>query len=54
MKAAYDTGDIYIAFAVEAGAAPREATKHTHPEVRDLYKVVMLATHYGQTDVGLS
>jgi len=54
MKAAYESGDIYMAFAVEAGAAPRGATKHTHPEVRDLYKVVMLATQYGQTAVGLS
>lgn len=54
MKAAYESGDIYMAFAIEAGAAPKGATKATHPELRDLYKVVVLATQYGQTAVGLS
>ena len=54
MKAAYETGDIYMAFAIEAGAAPKGATKVTHQEIRDLYKVVVLATQYGQTAVGLS
>jgi len=54
MKAAYETGDIYMAFAIEAGAAPKGATKATHPAVRDLYKIVVLATQYGQSAIGLS
>lgn len=54
MKAAYESGDIYMAFAVEARAPPKGATKATHREVRDLYKIVMLAVQYGQTAVGLA
>jgi DNA polymerase I len=54
MKAAYESGDIYMAFAIEAGAAPKGATKATHREVRDLYKTVVLAVQYGQTAVGLA
>jgi DNA polymerase I len=54
MKAAYQSGDVYMAFAVEAGAAPRGANKDTHPEVRELYKTVVLAVQYGQTAFGLA
>jgi DNA polymerase-1 len=54
MKAAYETGDIYMAFAIVAGASPKGATKETHPKVRDLYKIVVLATQYGQTAIGLA
>src|ERR1035437_10361274 len=42
MKAAYESGDIYAAFAIEAGAAPKGATQATHPEVRALYKELCL------------
>jgi DNA polymerase I-like protein with 3'-5' exonuclease and polymerase domains len=54
MKAAYESGDVYMAFAVEAGAAPRGANKDTHPDVRELYKTVVLAVQYGQTAFGLA
>lgn len=54
MKAAYESGDIYMAFAIEAGAAPKWATKATHRETRDIFKIVVLATQYGQTAVGLA
>jgi DNA polymerase-1 len=54
MKAAYESGDIYMFFAIEAGAAPKGATKATHREIRDLYKTVVLAVQYGQTAVGLA
>jgi DNA polymerase I len=54
MKAAYDSGDIYMFFAIAAGAAPKGATKATHREIRDLYKVVVLAVQYGQTAGGLA
>jgi DNA polymerase I len=54
MKAAYESGDVYMAFAIEAGAAPRGAIKETHPDVRELYKTVVLAVQYGQTAFGLA
>jgi DNA polymerase I len=54
MKAAYESGDVYMAFAIEVGAAPRGASKDTHPQVRELYKTVVLAVQYGQTAFGLA
>lgn len=54
MRAAYESGDVYMAFAVEAGAAPRGATQETHPEVRDRYKTVVLAVQYDQSAFGLA
>jgi DNA polymerase-1 len=54
MRTAYESGDIYMAFAIEAGAAPKGATKSTHRETRDLFKTVVLATQYGQTAIGLA
>lgn len=52
MKAAYESGDIYVAFAIEASAAPQGATKTAHREGCGLYKIVVLAVRYGQTAVG--
>jgi hypothetical protein len=46
MREAYQTGDVHMAFAIQAGAAPAGATKKTHPEVRALFKTVVLATQY--------
>ncbi|HTB77317.1 MAG TPA: DNA polymerase, partial [Polyangiaceae bacterium] len=46
MKAAYVSGDPYMAFAILAGAAPPGATKATHEAVREIYKVVVIATQY--------
>jgi hypothetical protein len=43
MQAAYESGDPYLSFAKQAGAAPPEATKETHPEVREFYKTCILA-----------
>lgn len=54
MRAAYESGDVYMAFAIEAGAAPVGATKRTHAEVRELYKLVTLAVQYGQGPAGLA
>lgn len=54
MKAAYESGDVYMAFAVAAGAAPRGATKDSNPDVRDLYKTVLLAVQYRQSALGLA
>jgi hypothetical protein len=54
MKEAYKSGDVYLAFAIMAGAAPPDATKRSHAEVRDLYKKVVLGVQYGQSEFGLS
>jgi hypothetical protein len=44
---AYISGDPYLAFAIETGAAPIGATKKTHKDVRDLYKSTVLGLQYG-------
>jgi DNA polymerase-1 len=53
MLRCYVSGDPYLEFAVLAAAAPRGATKDTHPEIRKLYKVVALAVGYGMKWWGL-
>lgn len=47
MKAAYATGDPYLAFAKKAGAVPQEATKASHKSSRDLFKQCVLGVQYG-------
>jgi hypothetical protein len=47
MMTAYDSGDPYLAFAKQAGAAPADATKATHKTVRDQFKSTVLAVQYG-------
>ena len=42
-----DSGDPYMAFAIMSGLAPAGATKHTHPEIRAICKVLLLAANYG-------
>ena len=54
LLAAYNSGDIYLYTAKLAGAAPAEATKKSHPKIRELYKVAFLANGYGQEAYGLS
>jgi hypothetical protein len=43
----YLSGDPYLAFAKRVGAMPSWATKTSHADVRDKYKVMLLATQYG-------
>jgi DNA polymerase I len=43
----YKTGDPYLSFAKSVGAVPLSATKKSHGEVRDKYKVMLLSTQYG-------
>ena len=45
----YLSGDPYLAFAKRVGAVPRTATKTSHAEERDKYKVMLLATQYGMS-----
>jgi DNA polymerase-1 len=47
MMTAYGSGDPYLAFAKQAGAAPADATKTTHKAVRDQFKSTVLAVQYG-------
>jgi DNA polymerase I len=43
---AYKTGDSYLAFAKQAGAAPPTATKWSHGSIRELYKQCVLGVQY--------
>ena len=47
MQAAYRSGDPYLAFAKQAGAAPADATRKTHEPTRELFKQCVLAVQYG-------
>ncbi len=47
LQAAYRSGDCYLAFAKQANAVPRDATKATHGGQRELFKQCMLAVQYG-------
>lgn len=47
MQRMYESGDPYMAMAILAGDAPQGATEETHPEAREVHKVVSLATLYG-------
>ena len=47
MRNAYTSGDPYLAFARQAGAVASDATKASHPEVREQFKACALAVQYG-------
>ena len=47
MAAAYESGDPYLAFAKQAGAVPPEATKSTHRDARERFKLCALGIQYG-------
>ena len=49
LKRAYETGDPYTAFAKAAGKIPADGGKHSHPEIREKFKVCMLALNYGMS-----
>jgi hypothetical protein len=50
----YLSGDPYLSFAKRVNAAPAWATKKTHEELRDRYKVGLLAIQYGMQAEGLA
>ena len=54
MMEAYRSGDPYLAFAKQAGAAPPDATKATHKAVRDQFKSTVLAVQYGMGEDALA
>lgn len=47
LQDAVQSGDPYLAFAVQAGLAPSGATKRTHSHVRDMCKACFLGANYG-------
>ncbi len=47
MQRAYLSGDFYIGFAIEAGVAPKGATKQSHAGIREAFKSVSLGVLYG-------
>jgi DNA polymerase I len=47
LQDAYLSGDCYLAFAKQANAVPRDASKATHGTQRELFKQCMLAVQYG-------
>ena len=47
MQDAYTSGDPYLRFAMQAGAVPMDATKASHPEVREQFKACALGVQYG-------
>jgi hypothetical protein len=46
MMCGYRSGDPYLAFAIQAGAVPSDATKNTHGPVRDQFKQCALGIQY--------
>ena len=51
---AYESGDPYIAFAIQAGLAPSDATKETYKDIRNRCKSVVLGTNYGMSAYGVA
>jgi DNA polymerase-1 len=49
MWGGYATGDPYIAFAIQAGMAPAGATKHSHKDIRNRCKAIVLGVQYGMS-----
>jgi hypothetical protein len=54
MQDAYRSGDPYLFLARKAGAVPETATKKTHPNEREQFKVVSLGVLYGLSAEGLA
>lgn len=54
MQEAYLSGDPYLGFAKAAKAVPPEATKQSHPVIRERFKVTTLGVQYGMSEVGLA
>ena len=47
LLAAYTSGDIYLAFARDAGLVPADATKESHRGMREMCKAIVLGIGYG-------
>lgn len=51
---AYASGDVYLAFAIASGMAPKGATKQSHKAERDLAKATVLGLSYLMSKYGLA
>ena len=54
MLEAYRSGDPYLAFAEQAGAAPPDATKASLGPKRQLFKACVLGVQFGMSEFGLA
>jgi hypothetical protein len=54
MRQAYLSGDPYLEFAKQAGAVPSSATREEYSDVRELFKVCMLAVNYSMGPTSLA
>jgi len=54
MLTAYMSGDPFLEFAKQASAVPPDATKHSHPSERELFKQCSHAVAYGMEAEGLA
>jgi DNA polymerase-1 len=54
MIRSYSSGDPYLSFAKSAGAVPQSATKTSHSQIRDVYKLCSLGILYGMQAKGLA
>jgi hypothetical protein len=54
MMEAYRSGDPYLAFAIQAGAVPKGATKKSHKMEREQFKACVLAVQYGMGEISLA
>jgi len=54
MRDAYQSADPYLRFAIQAGAAPSDATKQTHGTIRDQFKTCALGVLYGLGEASLA
>jgi DNA polymerase I-like protein with 3'-5' exonuclease and polymerase domains len=54
MMSAYSSGDPYLAFAKQAGAVPSDATKQSHADERERFKICALAVQYGMAELSLA
>lgn len=54
MMDAYASGDAYLGFAKQAGAVPHGATKKSHRQIRERYKISSLGILYGMEPPSIS
>jgi DNA polymerase-1 len=54
MVEGYSSGDPYISFAKDAGLVPPDATKKSHPEIREKCKTTCLGVNYGMSAQALA
>lgn len=54
MIRAYESGNPYLALAIKLGRAPIDATKESHPDVHQKFKIIVLSISYGRGKHGLA